>query len=280
MSPIRIAAPAKINLFLHVTGKRADGYHLIESLAAFTTFGDVLDIVPAETLSLDITGQFAASLSAQDNLVLKAAKLFRGGRGAQITLQKNIPVGAGLGGGSSDAAATLVGLAKLWKQPIPDTVLQLGADVPACLARAPSWVSGIGEQVTPVSIKTGGWALLANPRVPLLTADVYKRFAGDFSSPSAMPGGIDTFDALIAFIENKSNALEAPALALLPVIGDILSAIRATEGCRLARMSGSGATCFGLYENEKAARQAAQQLQRAHPKWWCMATALMEDTHG
>jgi len=317
MAIIRIAAPAKLNLFLHVTGRRSDGYHLLESLVAFTEFGDMLTIEPAETLTLDMTGLGAASLqqNSQDNLVMKAAHLlqaYSGHRaGAHITLQKHIPVGAGLGGGSADAAAVLSGLKTLWRIDIDDAgmaelALQLGSDVPVCLASKTAWVSGIGEQIilipSPIGGRLGGgrnkvkpsqvsphpnpppngegilnlWAVLVNPGMKLLTKDVFRHFSGEFSSPSLAPDVIASRDALLSILKPKHNALEPPAMKLMPVIGEVLAAIRATPGCGLSRMSGSGATCFGLYDNELAAQQAAREIQRLHPAWWRMVTKIYE----
>jgi len=282
MSSPYILAHAKINLFLHVTGKRDDGYHLLESLVTFAEFGDRLELKPAETLSLEITGPFAASLS-QDNIVMKAAQLLKNHTGykagAQMTLEKHIPVGAGLGGGSSDAAAALLGLAKLWGVAIDDAdmqkmALQLGADVPVCLARRMAWMQGVGERVTPIKRKCDVWAVLVNPGAPLLTKDVFRRFSGAFTPPADMPKEIDSFDALMRCIQPKHNMLETPAMALAPVIRDVLVAIGATPGCYLSRMSGSGATCFGLYDNEATAKAAAADIQRRFPQWWSRATRL------
>lgn len=287
MSPVRIVAPAKLNLFLHITGRRDDGYHLLESLVAFTAFGDMLEFSPDHTFSLNVTGPFSDGLAAGDgNLVMKAAQALArhagGGRGAAITLHKHIPVGAGLGGGSSDAAATLLGLARLWELPVsaPDLhsmASSLGSDVPVCLVpKAAAWVTGVGEQVTPVPFFSGVSVLLAGLRTPLLTRDVYLGFSGAFAAPVTPPAALRSLDALIRFITPLGNALEAPATALQPQIGGILAALRAAEGCLLARMSGSGSTCFALFQDVPAARQAAHGLRRAHPEWWVQESVLQE----
>jgi len=291
-------APAKLNLFLHITGKRADGYHLLESLVAFTAFGDAVEIVPDAELSLAVEGEFAHLLPVvgDDNLIMRAARLLRqksaGAGGAKIILRKSIPVGAGLGGGSTDAACVLRALAALWKVELQARdFATLGSDIPACLAAMPAWVGGVGEQVRPVAMATGAWVVLVNPRMPLLTAEVYgrvsdarcqvsdkKEFSSDTRHPA--PDTISSFDTLLSLLCSTRNDLEAPALELMPVIGDILAAVRATEGCALARMSGSGATCFGLYRSENEARQAAEYIRKTHPLWWCVATNIKEGQHG
>lgn len=266
---VRIAVPAKLNLCLHVTGKRADGFHLLQSLAVFASLGDVLDIETADTLSLTLAGPFAQALSEGGNLVLKAAQALQAGKGARMVLHKNIPVGAGLGGGSSDAAAALLGLAGLWQlsgKNLQQLAQSLGSDVPVCLrAPHPAWMEGVGERVTPVSLPSLHMVLV-NPGRPLLTADVFRRFSGSFSAPVALPD-IASLPALKTFLFSTRNDLEAPAIALQPEIDDVLAALRGT-GCWLARMSGSGATCFGLYDAKEEARNAEQRLKTGHPSWW------------
>ncbi len=270
-------APAKLNLMLHITGKRPDGYHLLDSMVAFVEHGDRLMFQPAEKLSLNITGKFAGNLSG-DNLIMRAARILQQttgcDKGAAIILDKQIPVGAGLGGGSSDAAAALRGLLRLWELTMDDgalhgLALSLGSDVPVCLARRLAVIRGIGDEITPVEYPLPYTAVLVNPGVPLLTADVYRRFSGSFS-PAA--GDTDFF--------RGHNALEAPAMALCPAIGDVLAALRATENCALARMSGSGATCFGLYATADDATRAASRIQDNHPGWWTVATSFSRNSHG
>jgi len=287
MHSLRIAAPAKLNFFLHITGRRPDGYHLIESLAGFAQFGDIIEISVAQTLSLSVEGPFAEALTGNgaNNLIVRAAhslnKHTGGQRGAHIRLHKNIPIGAGLGGGSSDAAVALKGLAQFWQLAIKENDLHtlavsLGSDVLVCLMQKPSWISGIGEQVYAVDMVVGGWVVLVNPGVPLLTADVYRQFSGDFSPVSEPPQSIKSFDALVKFMQSRHNALEAPAMTLQPIISEILAVLRATTGCAVARMSGSGATCFALYDNEQQARGAAQHMERTRPVWWVQVTKLLE----
>jgi 4-diphosphocytidyl-2-C-methyl-D-erythritol kinase len=276
MDSISVHAPAKLNLFLHITGKRVDGYHLIESLVVFTEFGDSLEITRADTLTLEITGEFAGLLQAdtENNLVMKAAKLlqpYANGQGANIVLHKHIPMGAGLGGGSSDAAAALKALCSLWdivisKDELMAMALLLGSDVPACYEAMPAVISGIGEYVVPVECDAGPFALLVNPGKPLLTALVYKKFSGEYA---ALGADVDS-------LSSTQNMLEAPAIALMPKIKDIIEAIHQTKGCRLARMSGSGATCFGLYDVEEQAQSAKEQLSAIFPDAWLTVTRIKD----
>jgi 4-diphosphocytidyl-2-C-methyl-D-erythritol kinase len=290
-SALRFTAYAKLNLFLHITGKRSDGYHFLESLTSFTEFGDHIDVSESDTLSLEVVGPFAQLLptAQDDNLVMRAAQGLQHitgcGKGARIILHKHIPVGAGLGGGSADAAALLRGLAVLWQVPFGDAeglalAQQLGSDVAACLVNRPAWVTGTGEKVQSVTIRSGAWVVLANPRLPLLTADVYRKFTGPYADISAAPTSLLSLEALTELMRQRHNALEAPATALLPVIRDIVSTLSASPHCAMARMSGSGATCFGLYRDAPAAQEAARQIQLAHPQWWVQATPLKEDQDG
>ncbi len=278
---LSVDAPAKLNLFLHVTGKRPDGFHLLQSLIVFTAHGDRLEIELSDTLQLAIDGPFARDIEAgpDDNLVMRAARAIGGGHGARIRLHKHIPVGAGLGGGSADAAAVLRGLQALWQMPVPmdrlqRIALQLGSDVPVCLAPQPAWVDSMGERVTPALLEVPVGVLLVNPGKPLLTAEVFRRFAGPFDAPLPLDQSFTSPDALIDYLLLQRNALETAAIQCIPEIEDVLAAIAATGGCRLARMSGSGATCFGLYENRALAQAATETLKDRHPEWWCVDTEL------
>jgi 4-diphosphocytidyl-2-C-methyl-D-erythritol kinase len=267
-------APAKVNLALHVIGRRADGLHLLDGLVAFVRVGDVLEAEAAGGLSLTIDGRFAAGLDAgPGNLVLRAAALLRpAGRGAAIRLTKALPIASGIGGGSSDAAAALRLLARLWGVPLPATgeLLALGADVPVCLRARPCRMQGIGAALTPVVLPPV-WLVLANPGVPAATAAVYAGLAGRFGPPMpALPAFADA-DALAGFLAGQRNDLEPPAIAAVPPIAEVLAAVAAQPGCRLARMSGSGATCFGLFAGEAPAAAAAAALRRARPDWWIAA---------
>ena len=268
-------APAKVNLALHVTGRRSDGYHLLDSLVVFPALGDLVEAEPAAGLSLTLDGPFARDLGAgPDNLVLRAARLIRPeGQGAAIRLVKSLPVASGIGGGSSDAAAALRLLARLWKVPIPPVELltALGADVPVCLRTMPQRLQGIGERLTPVRLPPF-WVVLANPGFPLSTPEVFAGLAHRHNPPLPdLPARFASPDALFAWLRRSRNDLEAPAIALQPAIGRVLDALSAQRGCRLARMSGSGATCFGAFAGAEEALAAANSLRSAEAGWWVVA---------
>jgi 4-diphosphocytidyl-2-C-methyl-D-erythritol kinase len=281
---LREFAPAKINLFLHVGEKRPDGFHDLESLVVFADVGDDLAIEEAEQFSTEIGGPFAAALPAEeDNLVLKAAREFTtrvGSEGrAKITLTKNLPVASGMGGGSSDAAAAMRGLCRLW--PGQAGLAQLwgiapnvGADVAVCVLPGAWWMTGRGERFATVRGIGTIDAVLVNPRTPLTTASVFAEL-GERSGVGriARPSNCATAQALADYLRPARNDLEAPATALCPAIGDELTALT-KSGARLARMTGSGATCFGLFDNEGLARFAAESIARENPGWWVTSTKL------
>jgi 4-diphosphocytidyl-2-C-methyl-D-erythritol kinase len=277
-------ARAKVNLYLHVTGRRADGYHLLDSLIVFAETGDEIALAPADDLSLTIGGPFAAGLSAgPDNLVLRAARALRdlaGARaGAAIRLTKNLPVASGIGGGSADAAATLDGLCGLWNvAPGRAALLQLaaglGADVPVCLDGVPSFVGGIGEDLLPARGLPSAWLLLANPGVATPTAAVFKARQGAFSRSARWSDPPRDFAAFAARLRDTRNDLTEAAISVTPAIRDVLVDLAALPGCVLARLSGSGATCFGLFADEVGARAAEAALRRARPAWWVTAAAM------
>ena len=263
-------APAKVNLTLHVTGQRADGYHLLDSLVVFAGVGDSVTVAAAPALSLAITGPMGAMLPVtDDNLVLRAARAM--GATAQITLHKVLPVSSGIGGGSADAAACLRALARLTGQalPGPDQVLALGADVPVCLAGTPARMTGIGEGLGPVPPLPAAWLVLVNPGVAVSTPAIFRALArrDNAPMPASLPRLKTTAD-LAAFVAMQRNDLESPAIALQPVIAQVKTALTAQPGCMLARMSGSGATCFGLFADPLSANAAARALQAAQPGWW------------
>jgi 4-diphosphocytidyl-2-C-methyl-D-erythritol kinase len=264
-----------------VVGRRPDGYHLLDSLVCFTELGDELHLSPAEALRLEVDGPFAPALSGTDNLTLKAARLVDpkagdAGRGASLHLVKNLPVAAGIGGGSADAAAALVGLARLWglEPPGPTAAVALGADLPVCLAAGPSFVGGIGEALAPAPALPRAYLLLVNPRRPLPTIDVFRRYRRGFSAPGRWEEAPADAGALAALLATRGNDLTEAALELLPEIAEILQALTESPGCLLARMSGSGATCFGLFEAPRAVARAAASLQVGAPHWWVRATAI------
>lgn len=276
--PFEDLAPAKVNLALHVTGRRADGYHLLDSLVAFARVGDRLEAEPAPGLSLTLAGPFAAALGAgADNSVLAAAALLRPpGRGAALRLVKVLPVASGLGGGSADAAAALRLLARLWDRPLPDAgaVLSLGADVPVCLAGRPARMRGIGEDLSPVALPPF-WLALVNPGVPVSTPAVFAALAARTNPALPDPPAFPDAAALFAWLAAARNDLEPPARVLAPPIEEALSALKAQPGCALARMSGSGATCFGLFATEAPALAAMSALRAARPGWWIAAAPAM-----
>ena len=271
-------APAKINLTLLVIGKRADGYHLLDSLVVFAGAHDRLSAEPAHALTLDFSGAFGAGLAAEaDNLVLKAARALAaatGARaGARLHLEKTLPLASGIGGGSSDAAAALRLLGRLWGVAIPATLPALiGADVPVCLDPCPRRMGGIGELLTPAPSIPECGIVLVNPGVALPTAQVFRARQGAFSAPAAFPQSWPDAAAMAASLINFGNDLQAPAIALCPPVGEVLGTLAALPGCRLARMSGSGATCFAVFDTPVQAEQEAAALAR--PGWWCWGGPL------
>jgi 4-diphosphocytidyl-2-C-methyl-D-erythritol kinase len=285
-------ASAKINLYLHVVGKRADGYHRLESLVAFARHGDVVTVAPAAKFSLEIEGPFAAKLAAdEDNLVLRAArglaKLLGTRKAAAITLTKNLPVASGIGGGSADAAATIRALQWLWNKrdldwkPLAELALSLGADVPVCLYDRTSYVSGIGEKLRHGGALPSADLLLVNPGVATPTPQVFTARTGGFSpsDPWETPPATTkmTTRQLVALLKKRRNDLTEPAIKVAPVIQEVLQAIDKTRGCLLARLSGSGATCFGIYADAASAEAAKAAIRKVHPNWWAMATKIKND---
>lgn len=272
-------AQAKINLTLHVTGQRPDGYHLLDSLVVFAAVGDTVRAEPAEALTLEIVGPQAGALPVtDDNLVLRAARAMGGaGRGARLVLEKRLPVASGIGGGSADAAATLTALAALWGAPLPDpaTVLRLGADVPVCLGARAVRMAGVGEVLAPLAHPLPeGWLVLANPGVSVPTPPVFKALARKDNPPMPELPRFGSAAELAAFLATQRNDLEAPAISLAPEIARTRQALAALPGCLLARMSGSGATCFGLFADAEAAEAGARSLAAQEPRWWVEAARM------
>jgi 4-diphosphocytidyl-2-C-methyl-D-erythritol kinase len=268
-------APAKVNLFLHVTGRRADGYHVLDSLAVFPSVGDRLRAAPADALSLTVDGPFTDALAGDtDNLVLRAARALGGAAGARIVLEKHLPVASGIGGGSADAAAALRLLCRLWGcSPVATPiVLGLGADVPVCLASQPARMAGVGEMLTPAPDLPPAGLVLVNPGVSLATVEVFRARTGGFSDRANLPVSWPDVATMAGDLARLRNDLEPPAIALRPAIGEVLAALTAAPDCLLARMSGSGATCFGLFPDAATAEAAAPALAR--PGWWCWGGAL------
>lgn len=289
-------APAKINLTLRIGRKRPDGYHDLASLVVFAGVGDDLRLLPGDAPALSVTGESAEQAGPLgDNLVLKAVRalqaLIPDFRSGHFHLNKRLPVAAGIGGGSSDAAAALRLIAQLNELPLDDDRLiaaarATGADVPVCLDPQPRIMRGIGEILSEPLRLPALPAVLVNPGVPVPTGAVFGALAR--SRDGVAPPVIDTdpaarlaeagappqFDALLDALRASGNDLEPPALALFPAVGETLAALRRITACRLARMSGSGGTCFGLFASTDEARDAAAELRRVHPGWWVQATIL------
>ena len=284
---VEATALAKINLALHVTGRRDTGYHDLESLVVFADLGDELTARPAKADSLRLSGPFASGLTpGQTNLVTKAVDAFRAQwpdavpHGVEIALSKNLPVASGIGGGSADAAATLRLMAEFSERPIPHDEMmavatRLGADVPVCLVSRSCLVRGIGEIVEPVDILPQSHFVLVNPLVPVSTAEVFRRLE-NHDNPG-LPEIAEPFShaaMLGLWMAETRNDLEGPAIAAVPVIGELVAALRQTPGCVAARMSGSGATVFGLFGSESLAHLAAQRMRELFPAAWVAAAPL------
>lgn len=277
------AAPAKINLALHVTGQRADGYHLLETLVTFTEAGDVIRIRDADADSFSISGPFGDLLRAGDggdNLVTRARDLLRdalastgqSARPVAIHLEKNLPVASGIGGGSADAAATLRALLRHWDagidpQSLASLALTLGADVPMCLESRSLIARGIGEDIEPVSDLPELFLVLANPLKAVSTPEIFRRLQNRANPPLPERKA----DGWMDFLAQSRNDLQPPAQALLPEIGEIVELL-SQEGAALVRMSGSGATCFGIFHSSDAAQKAETSLREKRPGWYFQAT--------
>jgi len=282
VTSVQEAASAKVNLFLHVADRRADGFHTLQSLAVFTDAGDRLRAEAAPELSLDIDGPFAVGLSGEgNNLVLRAARALAAEAGtlagARLTLTKNLPVASGLGGGSADAAAALRALKALWRLDADDSVLLeiaglLGSDVPVCLPSVSAYMEGRGECLTPVRVPRMPM-LLVNPGVAVPTKDVFAALQSRSGAVMALPQeGFSDAVSLLRFLRSTRNDLEEPARRIQPVIGEVLALLAAMPDVLLARMSGSGATCFALFPDDASCTRAAEGLKFAQPGWWVAPT--------
>jgi 4-diphosphocytidyl-2-C-methyl-D-erythritol kinase len=284
---VRVFAPAKINLFLHVGSKRADGYHDLQSLVTFVEAGDALEIASAPRLSLEIDGPFGQALARDsNNLVLKSGRALGESLGkdlhARLKLTKNLPVASGIGGGSADAAATLRGLAELWGT-APATVelaASIGSDIPVCLASRTAWMEGRGERVTLLDDLPAMDLVLANPGVALPTAGVFSLLVdrSGTGGPSP-PRDLTSLADLVRYLQVTRNDLEAPARSIAPIIDEVLQSLR-SRGALLARMCGSGATCFGLYSNAADAAEATRAITMSYPQWWVRATRIAQQDIG
>jgi len=279
-------APAKVNLALHVTGRRSDGYHLLDSVVVFLAMGDRLHVAPAEDLTLAVTGPQGPGVPVDGNLVLRAAAALAhaAGRpcpGASLTLDKHIPAAAGLGGGSSDAAAALRALNRLWGVGLDSGELMrlgegIGADVPVCVAPTAARMTGIGECVAPLPALPQVHVLLVNPGCSLATAAVFAGLTDpENSGLPDLPGQWRGVAHLVDYLAACRNDLAAPAIAAAPAIQEVLAALAAEPACLLARMSGSGATCFGLFATAEDAARASEAVAQSHPDWWVAAARTL-----
>ncbi len=282
-------APAKINLYLHVTGRREDGYHLLDSLAVFASpesrACDRLTLLPAEDYALEITGPEAGALAgenAENNLVTRvlrhAAKRAERKPNFKIALEKHVPVASGIGGGSADAAAALRAAARYWNLPadhpaLAEAARATGADVSCCLASAPCFFEGIGDETTPAPSLPPFALLLVNPRIPLLAAGVFRARAGPFGPADRLKETPRDAAHLAALLKARRNDLQDAAIGLCAVIGDMLAMLESAEDCLLARMSGSGATCFGLFAHREQAERAAENIRRQLRECWIAVSA-------
>lgn len=290
-TPLTVTAPAKINLYLRVTGRRETGYHELDSLVVFADVADEIKIAPATEFSFDIDGPYASGFTGVDrnagstsgNLVVRAAyacaEYFGKPLLLHLTLIKNLPLSSGIGGGSADAAAVVWGLIRFWKLTPPPRaalmplLLGLGADVPVCYLSHTTHMRGIGEILSPVDLPHEYPAVLVNPGVSCATPAVFRRYyelGTAFSIPQLLPD-VSAREELISYLAGQANDLEASSISLYPVIGDVLTGLRATRGVRYVRMCGSGATCLALYDTEADAHAAASLLQEKRPDWWVRA---------
>jgi 4-diphosphocytidyl-2-C-methyl-D-erythritol kinase len=279
---ITVLAPAKVNLALHVTGKRSDGYHLLDSLVAFADLGDRLRLRRSEALHLSVSGPFAQGVpTGPDNLIWKAHKLVENAPPLDIRLEKALPHAAGIGSGSADAAAVLRALTADFGCSMPDAsaVLSLGADVPVCLSDRPQRMQGIGENLSESPLLPPLHIVLVNPGLSVPTGPVFRALDsvnGTPLDPMDWGTGADAQGSFIDWLAAQRNDLEAPARALAPEIGQVLDRLGGSDGCKLARMSGSGATCFGLFFEPDPAHRAAHALQAAQPGWWVAAAPVRQ----
>jgi 4-diphosphocytidyl-2-C-methyl-D-erythritol kinase len=285
---LTIFAPAKLNLYLHVTGRLDNGYHTLDSLIAFADIGDSIDIEPAQDFEFHVRGPYEKIFSPKEldaspnsaNIAVQAAWALA--RAAQktlnirVTLTKNLPLASGLGGGSSDAAAVIWGLCEWWNilrntHYLPGLMAKLGADVPVCFSCKASRVRGIGDVLDPAPPIGETPIVLVNPGRHCSTAEVFAHFSGTYKEPMPLPPSLENFKDLIAFLKSRENDLQPPALEVAPEIASALKLLENQKGCAFTRMSGSGATSFGLFENEAHAQKAAKTIAAKNPGWWVKA---------
>ncbi len=275
MAAVIDKAHAKINGFLHVTGKRHDGYHELESLVFFSDLCDVIHLKKSDIFGFSCTGPYADQINHHNNLCIDAARAMERKVGRElpchIHLEKNIPVAAGLGGGSADAAAVIRVMCLYFElgeiDDFTSIALKLGADVPMCLPQQSAIVRGIGEKIEKTKLSSCHHVLI-NPNKNCATRDVFEAFSGTLNASNAAYDDISTYQDLLMLLQQKSNHLQMAAQNIVPEINTIIDLLSSREGCDLARMTGSGATCFGLFADKGAATQAADMILSYHPEWW------------
>lgn len=282
---LRVFAPAKINLFLHVTGREKNGYHTLQSLVCFADVGDIIEIEPSESFNFRVQGPFAQQFEKEENkpeidsanMVVKAARAISQATDRKlnttITLTKNLPLAAGIGGGSSDAAATLWGLQQLWDldtkaQYLLPLMLKLGADVPVCMGCAPTLVEGIGNKLTPLSMTPEIPVLLVNPRVHCPTENVFLNHRSEYQKKISIPNQFTHQNELVDFLKTTQNDLFPAASALIPDIENVMHTLEIQSGVLLHRMTGSGASCFALFDTIENATLAKNNILQDNPDWW------------
>ena len=278
---LSIRANAKVNLALHVVGERPDGLHLLDSLVAFPSFGDELIFEEAEGLSLLVTGPFGPELLEENrnetNLVMRAAKLLQEpSKGAAIKLIKNLPIASGIGGGSSNAAMTIQALAQLWNKQIPplSDILELGSDVPVCLSNSFQRLQGVGSKTTLLPRPAPMWIVLANPGVKVSTAKIFGFLRNkDNQGLEPLENQTDK-DSFLHYLKRQRNDLQDVTCGLFPEVSLMLKVIRGTSNCQLCRMSGSGATCFGLYTEKEFSTRAVDEITKNYPSCWAVSAPL------
>lgn len=285
VTQVTIQAPVKLNLYLHVVGRKGDGYHEVDTLIAFTDFGDAITVEQADHFEIVADGPYASELPDKEgNLIIHAVRALRDASGfvggAKITLTKNIPVAAGIGGGSADAAAALLAVSRLYDLDTKNKVdlfeigRGLGADVPSCLFRRPCFASGVGHDLMAAPVLPEAGIVLVNPGIKLATASVFKARKGGFTpDASNIEANLEKVPLLVSFLKNRGNDLTDAAVKLCPAVEDVLYALEQVPGCRMARMSGSGATCFGVFDDRAAADAAVEALE-APDHWWVQAMTM------
>ncbi len=278
---INVRANAKVNLALHVIGQRSDGLHCLDSIVAFPNHGDELLFQKANELTLSISGPFGEQLLKEttkvSNIVISAAKLLKDNKnGASIHLIKNLPIASGIGGGSSNAAMTIRALSKLWNKQIPnlDEIIELGADVPVCLSNGLQRMEGIGQICSELSAPPQMWIVLANPGIKIPTAKIFDLLSFKQNAQLEPIPNLTDKDNFFEYLGRQRNDLEAVTSSLFPEVKYLLQIIKSTRECRLCRMSGSGATCFGLYTEKKHAQRAEKLIKESFSKAWVMSASL------